>query len=354
MNKFNFRDLLIQQSQTIKEAMKRLDSVASKILFVVHDDNDKLLGSLSDGDIRRYILSNGSLEAKVIEACNKKTLSVNTPFNEDLLLNKMEELDLIFAPLLDNQGHIDDILSYSSMTKKIIKQVYKEIDIPVIIMAGGKGTRMEPFTNVLPKPLIPIGNKTMLEYIIDEYRKYLIKDFYITINYKGNLIKAYLDSSERDYNITYINETNFLGTAGSLKLMDEVPSRFIVSNCDIVVKTDYNDVLKFHKESNSVLTILSSIQHHSIPYGVVEFENGGRVTTIKEKPEFSMPINTGVYILEKEAWDYIPENTFFHMTHLIETLIKDGKKVMTYPVSENDYVDIGQWDEYKNVIKKFV
>lgn len=354
MNKFNFQDMLINQSKTIKEAMKKLDTVASKILFVVFDDSNKLVGSLTDGDIRRYILSNGSLEAEVLEACNKKTVSIKKPFDEEQLLTKMEELDIVFTPVIDDNGIIDDILSYSAMTKKIIKKVYKKIDIPVVIMAGGKGTRMEPFTNVLPKPLIPIGNKTMLEYIIDEYRKYQIEDFYLTINYKGNLIKAYFDGTEREYNINYIQETDYLGTAGSLKLIKEVPDRFIVSNCDIIVKADYNNVIKFHEETNSIITILSSIQHHAIPYGVIEFENGGQVTNIKEKPEFTIPINTGVYILEREAWDYIPENKLFHMTHLIEALIQDGKKVMTYPVSENDYVDIGQWKEYKEAVGRML
>ena len=273
-------------------------------------------------------------------------------YDEKAVIKRMEELSIIFTPVIDDNGFIKDILSFSALTKRIIKQVYKKIDVPVVIMAGGKGTRMEPFTNVLPKPLIPVGDKTMLEYIIDEYRKYQINDYYITVNYKGNLIKAYFDGSERDYNINYLTEKDFFGTAGSLKLLEDVPETFIVSNCDIIVRADYNDVMKFHKESNSVLTIISSIQHHAIPYGVVEFENGGKVTNIKEKPEFSMPINTGVYILEKEAWDLIPENEFFHMTHLIEALINCGKKVMTYPVSENDYVDIGQWDEYRSALEK--
>lgn len=349
MKNFIMQDLLIDHTSSIKDAMKKLDIVASKILFVVEDDNF-LIGSLTDGDIRRYILSNGSLDKSVIEACNKKTFRVAKPINEKSLAIEMEKKDIIFTPVVNDKGIIEDILSYTDVTKHKLERSLKKLDMPVVIMAGGKGTRMEPFTNVLPKPLIPVGDKTMLEYIIDEYRNYQIDNFYITINYKGNLIKAYFDGTEKNYRINYLEEKEFCGTAGSLRILKEVPETFIVSNCDIIVKANYNDVIEFHRSSNSVLTILSSIQHHAIPYGVVEFKDGGQVTNIQEKPEFSLPINTGVYILSKEAWDYIPENMFFHMTHLIEVLIKNGKKVMTYPVSESEYIDIGQWDEYKSAL----
>ena len=353
MRDYNFQDMLISKETTIKTAMKKLDTVASKILFVT-DDNKKLIGSLTDGDIRRYILSNGSLDSTANEACNKNSHKIHTPYDESDVLKEMEHLGIVFSPVINKYEIIEDIISYSSISKKIIRKVYKKIDIPVVIMAGGKGTRMKPFTNVLPKPLIPIGNKTMIDYIIDEYRHYMIKDFFITINYKANLIKAYFEGTNKDYNINYIKEDKFFGTAGSLKLLDKIPETFFVSNCDIIVKVDYSDVLRFHKKSKSILTIISSIQHHAIPYGVVEFESGGHVSHINEKPELSMPINTGVYILEKEACNYIPENEFFHMTHLIEKLIKNGKNVMTYPVNEKDYIDIGQWDEYKKSINMFV
>jgi len=151
--------------------------------------------------------------------------------------------------------------------------------------------------------------------------------------------------------VDYVWEKEFNGTAASIKLIEnQLPEIFIVSNCDIIVNVDYGDVVKFHNDSDAVLTILSSIQHHIIPYGVIEFKEGGVVTAIKEKPEFSMSINTGVYVLSKNALSYIPDNTFFHMTHLIEALMHDGQKVVTYPVKENDYTDIGQWDEYQKTV----
>ncbi len=353
MHEFNLTDLLIEKNVSVKEAMKKLDAVASKILFII-DKEQKLIGSFSDGDVRRYILNNGNLESKVEFSCNKKTFRLDEGFKKFEAYQEMDNLDIIFAPVVNKVGKVIDIFTISGTVKTIEKAKYEHLNVPVIIMAGGKGTRMEPFTNVLPKPLIPIGQKTMVEHIIDEYRKYQINDFFLTVNYKGNLIEAYFNGLEKDYNVTFLREKVFQGTAASLKLLENTPETSIVSNCDIIVKADYSDVIKFHKDSGAVLTMLSSIQHQTIPYGVVEFENGGRVKNIREKPEYSISVNTGVYILERKAWEYIPDNEFFHMTHLIETLIKNEMKVMTYPVNENDYIDVGQWDEYKSAVSKFI
>ena len=212
---------------------------------------------------------------------------------------------------------------------------------------------MAPFTNVLPKPLIPIGDKTILELIIDEFQVFGIDNFFFTINYRGEMIKAYFDCIEKAYNVNYLKEVAFLGTAGSLKLLPpDFSNTFIVSNCDIIVKADYSDVLEFHRNSGALLTVLSSIQHYKIPYGVIQFEPGGGVTGFEEKPEYSFCINTGVYILDIECLKYIPEGEVFHMTHLMELIMKNGGKVATYPVNENDYIDIGQWEEYRRVISQ--
>ena len=348
-------EMYITKNTIVRQAMKALDITAKKLLLVV-DENDCLLGTISDGDIRRFLLSNGNLNESIENCYNKnpKYVFVYEQNNIEKIKRILIEKKITILPVLDEHKNIVKLIEWENIFDSNDKpnSNTKKIDVPVVIMAGGKGTRMEPFTSVLPKPLIPVGDKTMLEYIIDEYRKYKIDDYYITVNFKGNMIKAYFDSIEKGYNLKYLEEKDFFGTAGSLKLLNPVPQTFIVSNCDIIVRADLNSVLEFHNKTNSILTILSSIQHHAIPYGVVDFENGGRVTKIKEKPEFSIPVNTGVYILNKKAWSYIPKNEFFHMTHLIEALINDGQNVMTYPVNENDYIDIGQWDEYKDSLLK--
>jgi dTDP-glucose pyrophosphorylase len=350
MKRYDLKEILVSSRSTIKEAMKRLDIAASKVIFVIGDD-EKFIGSLSDGDIRRGLLSNLSLESSIMDACNKKSYSIQKNFNKEKTINEMKKLDIVFAPVLNGNNEIISIYALPDSHKEVIKKSGMKLDIPVVIMAGGKGTRMAPFTNVLPKPLIPIGEKTILELIIDEFIIYGISDYYFTLNYRGEIIKAYFDSIEKEYNLNYVWEKEFLGTAGCLTLLtDKIKSTFIVSNCDIIVKADIADVYKFHKENNSSLTLISSIQHHTIPYGVVEFGNGGKVSAIKEKPVYSFPINTGVYLLEPECLNYIPENEVFHMTHLIEKLMDMGKVVSTYPVNESEYIDIGQWEEYRRAI----
>ncbi len=346
------RDICIKENETIRNALKLLDSTAKKNLLVV-DDKNTLLGTLTDGDIRRFILRGESLDKTINEAYNKNPLFI---FEKDL--KNMDEIKKIFyekrielIPILDKNRKLIDYLLWDEIFKGKKEQIKGNVLLPLVIMAGGKGTRMEPFTNVLPKPLIPIGSKSILELIIDEFKSFGINEIYLTINYRGEMIRAYFEGLEKDYTVKYIKEENFFGTAGCLKLLaDKINTSFIVSNCDVIVKANYEEVVRFHKENNAMLTIISAIQHHKIPYGVISFENGGAITNIIEKPEYTFTINTGVYILEKECLDYIPNNKFFNMTDLINILIKENKKIFTFPINENDYIDIGQWEEYHKAV----
>jgi NDP-sugar pyrophosphorylase family protein len=218
-------------------------------------------------------------------------------------------------------------------------------------MAGGKGTRMKPFTNILPKPLIPIGEKTMLEVIMEEYSKYGIHEYYLSVNYKRNMIKAYFEDEPNNYEIHYIEEDEPLGTAGSLKLVEHIiKTPFFVSNCDILVKGDYDKMYDFHIQGGFDLTIIGTMQHHQVPYGVCEIKEGGELIKIIEKPEYDFLVNTGMYILQPNVLDYIPENKFFHITHLIEGLKEKGGKVGVYPISEKSWIDVGQWNSYLNFV----
>ena len=235
----------------------------------------------------------------------------------------------------------------------IVKQK-GDLSLPVVIMAGGKGTRLEPVTTIIPKPLIPVGSKTIVEHIIDRFSEHNIDTFYFTLNYLGEMIRAYIESVDENNNFHYIFEEEFLGTAGSLKLgKDILPPTFIVSNCDTIVEADFSEIVSFHEQNKAMLTIVSAFFHNKIPYGVIEFNEDGVVNRIHEKPESTVVINTGSYIVNTECLDYIPDGQLFHMTDLIERLMADGKKVCTYPVNENEYIDIGQWDEYRKAVKKF-
>ena len=347
-------EILISPGISVRDALKILDKTSKGILFVVGQTH-QLLGTLTDGDVRRAIL-NGTQIADTIENVYNKQPFVFTEgqYTDETAKKIMQEKKYEAIPVISIEGVVVAYEKWDDLFATTSRAIHRRtLDLPVVIMAGGKGTRMAPFTNVLPKPLIPIGEKTILELIIDEFRQFGLKDYYITINYRGEMIRAYFDCIEKDYRVTYIKEKDFQGTAGSLSLLPKSFAKtFIVSNCDIIVKADFAEVLDFHKRSGAMLTVISSIQHHKIPYGVIKFEDGGVVNGLEEKPEVSFCINTGVYILETSCMDYVPEKQLFHMTDLMENLMKDGKKVVTYPVNESEYIDIGQWEEYEKAVRR--
>lgn len=342
---------------SVKSALKQLNKAASKVLFVVTENNE-LLGALSDGDIRRYILADGDLDNSIDGVYNESPFCLKElPSSKDELLNIFATRKIEVIPIIDKDKRIIELISINEVLedKNSFDEYSKCLEcVPVIIMAGGKGTRLKPFTDVLPKPLVPIQDKPIMDWIIAEFRAFGAKQFYATLNYRGKMIEAYYSSIEKDYNMGFKWEKDFYGTAGSLKLLSsEIEDTFIVSNCDIIVKANYEDVFNFHKESGAKMTVVSSIQHHQIPYGVMEFGDGGVVSKINEKPEYTHAINTGVYVLEKECLDLIPQDEFYHITQLMESLIEQGDKVVTYPVNEKEYIDIGQWEEYMNAVENF-
>jgi len=347
----HFTDLLISRDCSIKQAIKAIDKGAQKIVFIVNKENI-LLGSISDGDIRRWILNQGDLEDSIGKVYNNNPKYAHESHSKEENKSKFKQYSISVLPVINSRKEVIDVISRDQYFGEE-EEVVTQIDLPVVIMAGGKGTRMDPFTRILPKPLIPIGDKAMIEVIMDEYAKYGMKNFYISINHKGKMIKAFLDDHDSDYSFSFLNENKPLGTAGALKYMEnKTESPFFVSNCDIIIKDDYAKIFEFHKKDNYDLTIVVSMQHHIIPYGVCEIENGGELKSITEKPQYDFLVNTGMYLLNPTILKYIPENEFFHITHLIEKLKQKGFKIGVYLVSGNAYVDVGQWDEYKKAINK--
>lgn len=348
-------DIFINENASIIEALKKLDKTAEKVLIVAGKDQ-KLMGAVTDGDIRGYILKGKKLTNGIKDVYNSNPFYIKkedyTPeaVKDILLKNKIELL-----PVVDGDKRVIDFVTWSQAFSSEESRIHKgeKIDVPVLIMAGGKGTRLEPFANIFPKALIPIGDKTVIELIIDKFKEQGVNKFYLMLNYKGELIEAYFNSLEKDYSVKYVKENKFMGTIGGLSLLKKnIEDIFIVSNCDVMVKANFSEVIKFHKEQKASMTILSSIKHYRIPYGVVNFKTGGKVVNIMEKPEYTFSINAGVYIFNKELLRLIPKNSYFDMTDLIKLLLKKKERVVTYPVNENDYIDIGEWEEYRKAIEK--
>ena len=350
------KQLLINKNFSIKEALRRLDETAEKVLFVVDNEN-KLLGALTDGDVRRYLLSGKSLQGDISDIFNNSPKFI---YEKNLVPDEVRGLfvkhKLALLPVLDSNNKICQIIKWESLLSKDehIRVKRKKIDLPVVIMAGGKGTRLDPFTKVLPKPLIPIGDKPIIEIIIDRFYEFGIRDFYITLNHKGRMIKAYFEDLNPRYKITYYEEKKPLGTAGGLKCMQgKVVNNIIVSNSDIIIEEDYSEILKFHNKMKNDITLVASIKHYNIPYGICDIENGGKLLGIREKPDFSFLVNTGMYILNSKVIDIIPRNKFYNMTQLIHEIKNNGGRVGVYPVSEKSWIDIGEWASYKKALEKF-
>jgi dTDP-glucose pyrophosphorylase len=345
--------LLIHEEKTIKETLKQIDEGAQKIVFVVDADN-KLIGTVSDGDIRRWILGNGNLNANVKMVCTKTPLYLKQNAEQAEMQKMMLKNSINAIPLVDENKKVIDACFLNDLISDKADVTYQQIKLPVVIMAGGFGTRLEPFTRVLPKPLIPIGDKPMLEVIMDEYAKFGMDFFYVSVNHKAKMIKAYFEDSQNNYKLQYLEEDKPLGTAGALKFLEgKINTPFFVSNCDIIIKDDYSKIYDFHLKSKFDFTIIASMYNHTIPYGVCEIGEGGALGKIIEKPQYDFLVNTGMYLLNPEVLKYIPKNEFFHITHLVQKLQKKGLKVGVYPVSEKSYIDVGQWAEYRKVLKEW-
>ena len=220
-------------------------------------------------------------------------------------------------------------------------------------MAGGKGTRLYPYTKILPKPLIPIGDTPILERIFNRFAEFGVKRFYLTVNYKKNMIRSYFDEVNPNYEIVYIEENKPLGTGGSIKLINEkFNCPIIVANCDSLINADYNDLYKYHIASGNVITIVSSLKRITVPYGVLKTKENGELVEMEEKPKLSYFINTGMYVVNPEVIKLIPSDKMYHMTHLVDDVKKNGGKVGMYPISEDSFLDMGEFDEMRRMEQK--
>jgi len=345
MNKF-----LISENCNIRLAIKKLDDSGIGFICITNKDLN-VIAVLTDGDFRRAILKGINLDKKIIEISNKKFISINNRVNKNEIINIFLKHKINKIPVLEKNKLIDVVCreDFNLENKYIISSQKKEI--AVVIMAGGKGTRMKPFTNILPKPLIPIGELSILEVIMDKYNLFFDSKFHISVNYKANLIKAYLEEFRDKYNISYIDEDHPLGTGGALKyLTNKIKFPFFVSNCDIIINANYQNIYNNHIKNEYDITVVASMVHHKIPYGVCEIKKGGELKKMSEKPEYDFLVNAGMYIINPDTLIEIPENEFYNITDLINKVKVKGGKVGIYPVSEKSYLDAGQWKEYGEIL----
>lgn len=350
MQRTNIEQLCITASISILDAMRRLNETGRRVLFVT--DEMRLEGVLSDGDIRRYILANGDLSQAIskIMKTNPVMLRVHEIHKAKRIFKKR---GITAIPVVNDMDCLVDILFVEDL---IDSEVFESpsLDLPVVIMAGGEGTRLYPYTKILPKPLIPIGDTPIIERIMRKFGAVGCKRFYVTVNYKKNMIKAYLNEIHGAYDIQYVEESKPLGTGGSLAYLKGIVNEtFILSNCDILVNADMLEVVQHHRSKNNIITMIASLRHHVIPYGVIEVSDEGYVSKLVEKPHYNMLVNTGVYIVEPSLLDAIEVGEFVHITQVIERLMAEGMKVGVFPISDDAWFDMGQMDELERMYEHF-
>jgi dTDP-glucose pyrophosphorylase len=340
------KDFLIDEESTMMDAMALLDKVAKKVLFVMRDKD--FVAALTDGDIRRWILKKGNLDAKVKEMANYSPKYLKEE-EKSLARDLMKKHSIEALPVINDNN---DIVSVVLWNEEEIEHK-SHLDLPVVIMAGGLGTRLYPYTKILPKPLIPIGEIPIVEHIINRFNKYGINEFFLIVNHKKNMIKAYFNEIEKKYTVNYADEDLPLGTGGGLSLLrGKIKSTFIVSNCDTLIEENYEKMYNHHKAENNLITMVCSLKKFRIPYGVIEINDDGDIEEMKEKPELSFFINTGMYIVEPKIIEELEANNAIGFPDIIEKYRSSGEKIGMYPISEYSWLDMGQLDEMEEMRRR--
>ena len=349
----NFRNRNISPNSTLLLALKKMDAIDKKLLIV--EQNGKFIGLLSSGDIQRAIIQNKSLDTIVKEVLRPKIRIAHPSDSIESIKKMMIEFRMELCPVVNDYNEINEVFFWEDIFHEKKPLVSLKFNLPIVIMAGGFGTRLKPLTNVLPKPLIPIGEKTIIEDIFERFNNHGCTQFFISINYKAELIKYYLENQNLPYQLNFFSEEKPMGTAGSLSLLKKIINQtFFVSNCDIIIEQDYSEILDYHRHNKNEITVVAALKHYPIAYGTIETGENGKLLQLVEKPELTFKINSGMYILEPQLIDEIPEDEFFHITHLIEKIKNRDGKVGVFPISEKSWKDIGNWNDYQEYIHKSI
>tara|TARA_B100001057_G_scaffold501262_1_gene622807 strand:+ start:1442 stop:2485 length:1044 start_codon:yes stop_codon:yes gene_type:complete len=325
---------------TILKAMKKISANKERCLIIV-DNTKKLLGLLSDGDLRRGILNNHRLDTKIEKIYNHDIKFLNkkncVKSNIDKIF-KNKKINLI--PIVNKSKIVINYLSRKKIYNNFINK--KKLDCDVVIMSGGKGTRLKPYTNILPKPLLQVNNKTMIENIIDGFRENGISSFFISINYKSKLIKSFFEELSPKYKVKFVEEKKPLGTAGSLYMLKKkIKNFFFVINCDTILDINFSKVLEHHKKNKNDLTVIVAVKEDVIPYGICKIDDLGKLIEINEKPKINNLINIGCYLLNKKIIQQLKQNDYLDFNELINSSINRKLKVGVYPIDESQWTDLG-------------
>ena len=342
--------ITVVKNISIKKSFRILNKTAKKTLVVI-DKNKKLLGTLSSGDLRKALLKGKNLNSKIEKIYKKKCIKFydNKIPNIDKIKNYFLNSGIDLIPVINKDGKIVKIIFPNTIINKK-KNQSKRINFYSVIMAGGLGTRLQPFTHILPKPLMPINNKPIIEHIINKIKKDNPEKIFITVNYKSKVLKAFFDELKPRLKVKLIFEKEALGTCGSLKKIKFNKNYpILLCNCDTSFSFDTQKVIKYHNEKKNFITIVVAKKDFQIPYGVCDYDQNNRFKELKEKPLYKFHVNTGIYILNREIIKFIKSNKKFDTTDLIKKLNISKKKIGVYKINNKSWKDIGNWKSFSEL-----
>lgn len=346
------RDIIAGLEDTVGDALRRMDASGGRMVLVTAPDGT-LLGVATDGDMRRWIIAGKSLADPLRAAMNPRPHTLREGYRRESAEQLMAEGHYECLPVLDDAGRVVDAIWWHDSIEGHPTVRHTALDLPVIIMAGGRGTRLAPYTNVLPKPLVPIGDTPIAQLIMERFAEWGCQDFLLMLNHKANLVRAYFADLDVPYHVESVVEDKPLGTAGALSLVaDRITQTFFFTTCDTLVETDYASLLRTHRESGNEITLVASMKHFTIPYGVCEVGDDGRLVGISEKPSFDHLVSTGLYVVEPTAVASIPHDAPYDMTDLVDAYLAQGRRVGVYPVSEGSWLDMGALDKLHDMVER--
>lgn len=339
-------EVQVSPDEAIVHALEQMDRTARQILLVT-DEDGRLLGTVTDGDVRRALLDGINLREPISRIMNRRPKTLPAGVGAEAARQLMIEHGIRHIPYLDDQGRVVGLMMWQDLF------VSKAEARPesVVIMAGGKGTRLDPFTKILPKPMIPLRDKPMIEVIMERFYRQGFDRFILCLGYKAEIVRLYFNGSSQPYSVDFVQEDEPLGTAGALSMLTErLRETFLLTNCDIIAELDYAHLLEYHREQGYALTIVGALKEFIVPYGVLRPENNH--FEIEEKPNFHFLVNTGLYVLEPAVLSLVGKGKPLDMPDLITAAQTNGFDVGVYP-HHGRWFDVGQWDEYQQTLRVF-
>tara|TARA_B100001093_G_scaffold277566_1_gene265290 strand:- start:7178 stop:8242 length:1065 start_codon:yes stop_codon:yes gene_type:complete len=347
-----YKKFIATDKISINLALKKIKKGGKKGLIIT-EKNNLVKGTLTDSDIRNAIIEGAKLDSSIQKIYQKKPYCIDeAEIKETNLKRIFLKKGYPFIPIVDKKKQLVRILFWEDIFSKEKDLILRKLKADVVIMAGGKGNRLKPMSDIFPKPLIPLNGKPLISHVINNFEKYKVSHFYLSVNYKSSLIKTYFKDIKAKYKLDFIDEIKPLGTIGALtKLKSKLKKHFILTNCDIIVDIDYVDLEKFHFKKKNDITLVVTSKEFSLPYGNCIIGEEGNLLRIEEKPTYNFFVNSGIYMINRDMISLIPENKKYDIDQFLNQALKKNYNIGIYPIQSDKWLDVGSWSDFYKASK---